>query len=102
MAETKPVAPQTNIKLIKNIICVLLVAAVVLAAIAFSGRNAALEENAALNAKLEEMTTAATKMEEDAAALKAELEAKPEEAEGLNAEVQALTTANDEQAAKQS
>ena len=76
MAETKPAANQSNLKLIKNIFCVLLVAAVVLAAIAFSGRNAALDDNAALTAQVEELTASVKKLEEEAAAAQAELEAK--------------------------
>ena len=48
MAETKPVTTQTNIRLIKNIVCILLVAAVAIAAVAFDGRKEALEANAAL------------------------------------------------------
>ncbi|MDD6040237.1 MAG: hypothetical protein PUD63_03430, partial [Clostridia bacterium] len=74
MPETKTITPGKNARTIQIVICVLLVAAIVLAAIAFSGRSAALNENAVLAAKIKELTTSVSTLKQDAAAAQAELD----------------------------
>ena len=80
MAETKTVTPVDRTKFVKLIGIALLVLAAILALVNFNAKNAALDENAALNAKVEELTASV-------AAVQAELDAKTAEAETLTADV---------------